>query len=166
MYFDFFYLWKKVLKNKQNLYILYEQQYCVVNWKLYRFQKHLFISTCLDEDANTSFKDQLWLFIWEFSETIFYDEKWVIFLWVIFEKKKTSKIKNQRLNCKTTDLGKDAHTIFLDQLWLFIWEFSETKLHRILGEYYTKCCNVDWEVFLTFRIQHSQKILKMFKNAL
>ena len=24
----------------------------------------------------------------------------------------TSKIKNQRLICKTTDLGEDAHTIF------------------------------------------------------
>ena len=40
----------------------------------------------------------------------------------------TSKIKNQSLNCKTTDLKEDANTFFKDYVWLFIGgEFSKIR---------------------------------------
>ena len=74
-------------------------------------------NTNLGEDAYNIFKDQLWLFIWEFSETIFMAKN-DLFYGVIFEKN-TSKIINQRLICKTTDLKGDAHSIFKDQHWPF-----------------------------------------------
>ena len=81
-----------------------------------------------------------WLFIEEFSETSFLRRKSTFFN-VIFEQN-TSKIKFQRPYCKTTDLDKDAHTIFREHFWLFFVEFSEIRLNRILDEYYTNCCKV------------------------
>ena len=84
-------------------------------------------TTDLGEDDHTFFKDQFWLFIGEFSETLFLRRKFNFHCDVIFEQ----NLKNRRLNCKTTDLGEDDNTFFKDQFLLFIREFSETSYFMI-----------------------------------
>ena len=48
-----------------------------------------------------------------------------IFFYDVNFEKNTSKIKNQRLICKTTDLQEDLHTVFNGRFRLFLWKFSE-----------------------------------------
>ena len=45
-------------------------------------------------------------------------------------KQNTSKLKNQKLNCKTIDLGGDHYNILKDSFRLYMGEFSETSPSR------------------------------------
>ena len=89
--------------------------------------------------AHTIFKDYIWLFIWELSVTIYLCQ---FFFVTSFLKEKTSKINNQRLFCKTTDLRKYAHIILKGHFWLFIGGFFKSKF---LGKKLNFQCDVIFE---------------------
>ena len=95
-------------------------------------KKKLICKLKISGKASIPFLTTIFDFLYENFPILFLWQKIFFFLSSLL-KKNTSKIKKQRLICKTTDFMEYAHSIFKDHLWLFVWKFSETSYIEYLA---------------------------------